>query len=359
MKVLILTGRFGMGHVSAAEAIRQEAIVAGDNVDAVVVDMVDYLFPGISSAIYKGFEILVGKFSRLYNMLNTIVASHSDVPMKKSLLGKIQTLLDREKPDLIIATFPGCAKYIGQYKESTGSKIKMYVYVTDLTIHEEWLSEGTDLYFVGSEQAKKDMISMGIDPDIIKVSGIPVRQIFKIDEAPKMAGCRRNKEVLIMGGGLGLIPNSDKLISQLLEKGDVNITVISGNNKRLKENLRQKFPQINVVGYTKKVDFYMKMADLVITKSGGITTFEALNCNTPLVILKPFLMQEIGNAKFVEDKGIGLVAWHDKGDISQMVEDLLHNDIKMEQMRAAMKRTLAEFEPICPVSAFEKELRAS
>ena len=51
----------------------------------------------------------------------------------------------------------------------------------------------------------------------------------------------------------------------------------------------------------------MKEADLLITKPGGITMFEAIASRTPLFILPPGLAQEKENAAFIETSGIGYV----------------------------------------------------
>ena len=51
MNILILTGKFGMGHYSAAEAIKQEIEenYKDINVNIKIIDIIDYLFPAISS----------------------------------------------------------------------------------------------------------------------------------------------------------------------------------------------------------------------------------------------------------------------------------------------------------------------
>lgn len=352
MKILILTGRFGMGHVSAAEAIRQEILLEKERIDVEVIDFFGYIFPKMSRLLYKGFEFLVEKHAGIYNKINHIAARHSDVPLKTYIASRMADLMLKQRPDLVVVTFPGGAQYVSRYKEMTGWNVELYVYITDLTVHREWFADKADLYFVGSKEVKDEMVGLGIPSTMIKVAGIPVKQTFKINEASRVKGYRRNKEVLIMGGGLGLIEGADRLISSLLAESNINITLIAGNNINLRKEISNKFPQINVVGYTNKVDYYMKMADLLVTKSGGMTTFEAVNCHTPMFILPPFLLQEIGNARFVEKMGIGIVAWNRHDDIGQMIIDLLANDEKIELIKAAMGHTLDFLDPVCPLSAY-------
>ena len=51
MKVLILTGKFGMGHYSVSEAIKEEINNKDSKIEVKIVDIIDYLMP--SCAISK------------------------------------------------------------------------------------------------------------------------------------------------------------------------------------------------------------------------------------------------------------------------------------------------------------------
>ena len=51
----------------------------------------------------------------------------------------------------------------------------------------------------------------------------------------------------------------------------------------------------------------LEESDLIITKPGGATLFEAIYANTPVIVKSPKVGQEIENAKFIIDKGIGLI----------------------------------------------------
>ena len=72
MNILILTGRFGMGHYSAAEAIKQELLLTNADENVTIIDIMDYIAPALGDFIYKDFNFLVSKCSKLYNFLNEI-----------------------------------------------------------------------------------------------------------------------------------------------------------------------------------------------------------------------------------------------------------------------------------------------
>lgn len=331
MKVLIFTGAFGMGHYTAAQAIKEEILKEQPEVKVITIDMIEYIFPKLSRVIYGCFNFMVDKFSLIYNFFNKIVARRVSVPLKKSVIRKIDLLLKNNDVDLVISTFPACSQYFAAYKKTKKCNIPLYTYITDISVNEEWISEQTDMYFVGAETTKKLLLDKGVENNKIVINGIPIRQIFK--EEKIIETVKDKKEVLIIGGGLGLIPCSMDFLQNLSKDKSIKITFIAGKNKKLLELIKKQYPEIEAIGYTDKVDQYMKKADLIISKSGGITLFEAIFSETPLYVIRPFLYQEIGNAKYIQDKCIGKVVWSNGVDICEDITSLLNNELLLRSMK--------------------------
>ena len=147
----------------------------------------------------------------------------------------------------------------------------------------------------------------------------------------------KKKEILIMGGGLGLISVNDDLFETLNNVKDIKTTIITGNNKSMYDYLREKYKNIEVVGYTEEVSKYMKNADLIISKSGGITLFEAIYSEVPIYVVNPFLAQEVKNSKFIEKEKIGKVITEKDFDIVSDILRLINNDEEIIKMKKNMK----------------------
>lgn len=64
MNILILTGRFGAGHIKAAEAIREEIRHTHKSARVNIIDFTEYLFPRVADAIYHGFAFLTSHCGR-------------------------------------------------------------------------------------------------------------------------------------------------------------------------------------------------------------------------------------------------------------------------------------------------------
>ena len=73
MNILILTGKFGMGHQSAALALEEHIRSAFPQAQVRVADLVEETFPGKSRGIYKMFAMVARHggpvFNRLYRFL--------------------------------------------------------------------------------------------------------------------------------------------------------------------------------------------------------------------------------------------------------------------------------------------------
>lgn len=357
MNIVILTGRFGMGHVKCAEAIK-ESLEMKKDVTVHTVDFMDWIFPKSSKAIYGGFSLLVSKVPRIYNYLNVASGKYGKVPLKKALVRKIDKLIDEYDLDMIISDIPISGKYVSAYKDIRKCKIPLYTYITDITVHEEWIADNVEKYFVGDVSTKIALIEKGVPSNKIHITGIPVKSEFhkSFEKGIKPALVKTEadkKQVLIMGGGLGMIPSDDNLLQALNNMKNVNAVLIAGKNIKLVEMAKAKFPNIEVIGYTDRVADFMKASDVIVTKPGGITTFEAIASKTPLYVVEPFLEQEKGNAEFIRIKGLGRVVDKDNKNKGADLQAFLNNQDLLLEMKGNMQRVTDSFEAVDPVCDFE------
>ena len=145
-----------------------------------------------------------------------------------------------------------------------------------------------------------------------------------------------------MGGGLGIIPNLDQLMQMLHRMPGITATVITGKNRKAYEAFQGKYKDIEVLGYTENISKYMKEADLVITKAGGITLFELIHCQVPLFVIHPFLEQEVNNARYAQNMGIAKVIWNKNSNFLQILEEFLSDGRQWEQMAENISRAKDE-----------------
>lgn len=347
MNVLIFTGQFGMGHTAAAKALQEQILTQDPTAAVAIIDVVEECFPQFQGMVYGCFDFTVNYCAGIYNLLNRLAGRIRCTPMKAAMVQSLDQLLRRNRADLLISTLPLSSQYLSAYKQATGSTIPLYTYITDIYAHREWIAPATDCYFVGDESTRLQLLRYGVSGQQIHVSGVPVRQAFQF--RPK--GFSFPRELLVMGGGLGLIPKADELLSLLAETNGLHVTVIAGKNESLHKKLTEAYPAFSVVGFTHQVEDYMAQADLLLTKAGGITTFEAIHTGTPLCLLKPFLMQEEANAAYVESHGFGTVL-RQKGREAEELLSLLWDQGQLADMSQRMAVALRSFDSVTPLDQY-------
>lgn len=347
MNILILTAKCGMGHYTASLSLKQE--LENSNTHVEVLDFFDLIFPKLKTLIYGSFNFLVTKCSHIYNFFYRFSAHSNFAPFKKIMKKRIEKILNEKNIDIVISTFPVCSQYVSAYKKLNHSNLKLYTYITDIDVNKEWLTSETDAYFVASNETKLQMLHLGISEKQIKVIGIPVRKEFK-----QNCSAKRKNEIVVMGGGLGLLPYMEQTLKTLSQNPNLHITLLAGKNQKLFDKYHNQFKNMTVVGYTNQVHQYLSKAELIITKAGGITLFEAIHSKTPLYILYPFLSQEIGNAKFIEKNGIGKVVWNKNENAASNILDLLENPQELEFMQKNMQNIQNTLEALTVLDIYQK-----
>ena len=333
MEILILTGKFGMGHWSAALSLQEQ--LERDGHHAQVIDFFDYAMPDIAPALYRGFNLLVTYGGGIYNLFHRMTRNTpGEVPLAGQFTRRLAMLLDEVRPDAVLSTHPVCSGVAARYKAEYGSVLPLITCITDVTAHSEWLHPGTDCYLVPSASVRDALRAKGVDPSRAAVTGIPVRARFAGSTRPE--GGRR--ELLIMGGGLGLMPRKDSFYEALNALPGVHTTILTGKNEKLYHRLAGKYPNIEVVAFTDRVADYMARAHLMLSKPGGITTFEAIAARLPMLAWEPFLAQEQENARFLTAHGMARVVPKDESDCLAAIRDCIYDDALLGRMGAAMDR---------------------
>ena len=118
--------------------------------------------------------------------------------------------------------------------------------------------------------------------------------------------------MLLMGGASGS-GRMDEQIAALAGAGlTLELTAVCGKNaglqRRLAEMAAHLTPgvKLEVLGYTDQIPLLMKAADVLITKAGPSTLFEAVACQLPAILTAHLPGQEGGNAQYFEQAGVGV-----------------------------------------------------
>jgi len=345
-RVLIFSASAGTGHVKAAEALaktfaRDPRVETVEHKDALI--YTNKLFRDVYSKLYV-------QLIRSAPQVLGWVYKQSDEPWKTD---QLRLRLDRLsalplvkfirnfKPDITVCTHFMPVGIISHLISRGMLDAHLSIVVTDLDMHAMWLSRVFHRYFVAIEETKAHLDVLGLPPERVTVSGIPVDPSFAdpIDrvEVRKQNGLHPDKTTLLVSAGaLGVTP-AEFVVARLLQmRHDVQGVVVCGRNdelrNRLKDMLAQHGNRFKVIGYTDKMQEYMKISDLFIGKPGGMTTAEALASSLPMIIVDPIPGQEERNSDHLLEKGCALKS-NELTTLAWKIDQLLDQPGRLEAMK--------------------------
>ncbi|WP_034868154.1 MGDG synthase family glycosyltransferase [Clostridium lundense] len=338
MKALIFSVSAGGGHSRAAEALKDYIYLYNPNSDVKIIDTLRYINPIIDKVIIgsylKTIKVTPSLFGKLYDYsetdygLATISSKFNEI-----MTYRLLPLIKEFKPDILIATHPFPTEMLSILKIKHKTELPTMSILTDYAPHSFWLHPYIDAYIVSNSDMIPEMVSRGIPKNTIYDIGIPISPNFftEYDRKKTLEEIQflpDRTTILIMGGSLGM-GKIDSIYEELLElENDIQIIVITGNNKKLYyelmkyQNISTETKKTYIIGFTDKVNKYMQASDLLLTKPGGLTITEALICKTPIGIFSPIPGQEEKNAEFLIKHNLAIDLSHDKS-IKGTMENLL------------------------------------
>lgn len=355
LRVLILSASYGDGHIQVSRALASRFAEKGCR-NVQIVDLFAEAHPYINAlmrALYlKTYSFAPFLYGWVYYGSQSMSSDKHVFKWLNSFgLRKLQAIMREERPDVVINTFPMYT--LLQWRQKAKQYIPIYTVLTDFTLHQRWIHPEIDRYYVATEDIKRKMIQHGVAEQRIRVSGIPLRDVFA-KPFDKKAIERKyqlkpgKKYVLVMAGAYGVLQNIDRICQNLLSDPDLHVLLVCGKNESLQKEMLARFSQhsaIRIFGFVEDVHELMSISSCIVTKAGGITLSEALAFHLPIIVFRPVPGQERDNALYLARKNAALVVQHPDELVRQIVY-LLHDPERLEKMRQAaaqlQKRTACE-----------------
>jgi processive 1,2-diacylglycerol beta-glucosyltransferase len=228
-----------------------------------------------------------------------------------TLLGRrLEARVRAFEPDVVVATMMWTAALFSRAKERRRLATPLIGVPTDYGVHDFWVHHGVDYYCIAHETVANlhRLRSAGV-----RVTGIPVMPAFRhppsMQHARDVLGLAPDRPVLLVpGGGLGL--GVDETVRRLIGVAhDAQIVALTGHNAAARAALAPLVARhpgsLQVWGWTDRMAVFLRAADIVIGKLGGLTVAEALACGRPLLAIRSLRGQEGFNQRFLEHHGVG------------------------------------------------------
>lgn len=359
-KFLIITSETGGGHTSAAAAIA-DGLKRFGAADCLV---------NIARAIEES-HFLAQKLAEFYNYL---LRYHQPLmkyyywaierfrPNESNLFYRmtsryVRQLFEKYCPQVVVSVHPMTQHFLGRMLRELGllERIPLVTVVTDpcYGFWRGWACDEVSLYLVATEEARQQLLDYGVVEEKIKICGIPIHPKFQVQSEDQKVAARAElgldpeRFTMFINAGWVGGGNIPRIFEQMVEQGDqiknAQAIFLAGRNDKLREQVvamtrRASFPT-KVIGYTGAMETLMGAADVMVSKLGGLTTFEALASRLPIIAdtTTPPMPQESQTANLISRYKAGVLLER-ASDIVPIVRRLIHDPADLASMRVAASR---------------------
>jgi processive 1,2-diacylglycerol beta-glucosyltransferase len=353
MRILILHASAGFGHARAAEALR--AAFASVDLEAIVTvsDILDFTSPVFRDTYAKGYLRVVRAAPELWGYMYAVSDRKSSIPWRRKVrttFNAINTVsfrgfVKKTDPDVVVCTHFMPLELLASRGRRGKFTAPLYCVVTDFAVHSLWIVSNVSGYYVATENARRHLIRRGQPPDRVEVTGIPIAPEFSAAVPPPAGRERLGLEpgrpaALIMSGGFGVGPAVDLLRSFRGRSPHLQLLVVAGANEHLRRDCETEAAELDipvrVFGFVNNVHELIDAADVVVSKSGGLTASEVMAKGRPLVIVNPIPGQEQRNCEYLLEAGAATRVYEMDGAADRIIA-LIDDADRLARMSACAR----------------------
>ena len=345
-RVLVVSGSAGHGHTMAGRAVTAALRERHPHIETSHVDCVALMSNVYKHAYRWSYIQLVDKYPLLWRHV------YESTNAKTTSMGHAITVLNgqrfirfvqRQQPDVVLCTHFLAPELLDRALRKKKLKTELQAVITDHDTHRNWYYPEVDRYYVSSELVKARLaMTYGVAEDRVDVTGIPLLGAFTTEPDPKAVRVRYGLDparptVLFLSGGFHAGPMGASILGLWRDRHDIQVIAVCGRIERLRRRVaRLPRPAGGVLlplGFVNDVRDLMAVADVVVAKSGGLTTAECMAAGRPMLVSGSIPGQEERNADAVLEAGAGYRALTPE-EIRYRVSLLLED----EDLRAGLAR---------------------
>ncbi len=267
---------------------------------------------------------------------------------------KVRSFLEAQAPDTVLATHYGSAQVLGTLRER-GLLAQVNIGWLHTDFFEGYfprISKRIDRTFLAHPDLESRWLAAGVPPDKVTTTGMPVRAPAADGGTREMAltalGLAPDAPTVLITSGKEGVGDYALVVESLARhhSGPLQIIAVCGANARqqaLLTALQKRLPEpvaLKVCGLVPHADLlaWMRAADLLITKAGGMTPAEAFAVGTPTILLDVVSGHERENAALFVQLGVA-----DLADTLAQAGELAAAVLASPQRQAAMRRAQLAF----------------
>jgi 1,2-diacylglycerol 3-beta-galactosyltransferase len=361
-QILILTADYGYGHRSAANAIAQalqEKHGQECSVD-IVNPMEDPHAPAVLRDGANNYDKMVREAPDLYKLTfqvgdTQVISGIVKGGITLMLFNAIRKIIHEKQPDVIVCTYSSYQESLAAIFDLEKIYIPVLTVVTDLaTVNRLWFHPVADVCVVPTQTVYNLAIKAGLPPEKVRIIGIPVN--------PELMQGNQDRAALRRSLGwqedlFTVLAISSKRVEHLYDAlyilnhsgFSLQLVIAAGGDEDFYQRCQETEWHVptHIYNFVDEMGTFMRAADCVLGKAGGLTVSESLACGLPLILVDVIPGQEIGNADYVVEGDAGVLT-NNPTEVLEAMSHWLEKDHVLYQQQAQNARRLGR-----PQAAFE------
>lgn len=355
--ILLYFSDTGRGHRSATEAVDEALqVVATTEFNDRPIRVIAEPVAENSHPMNRRFVELYNYFLRHHQHLMKYyydflqLTKPNETELGYSLVKRyLQKQMVTFKPSVVVSMHPMTNHYVARAMKDVGLKgdVRLMVVITDPNkdLWRGWACSEADIIVAPNELVKNQLLEWGVSASQIRVIGMPVHHAFTQPPAVPRSeflshlGLSPNIPTLCINAGWAGGGNMLSAYAALREsKAPIQVVFLCGHNTKLYEDakaLAKDSPiPTAVLPFHDSMPDLMAAVDAMVTKAGGLTTFECVARRLPMIIdtITEPMPQERGTIDILVEQGLATTL-NRPGDLVKLTEGL-----KIEANR--LKRSL-------------------
>jgi UDP-N-acetylglucosamine:LPS N-acetylglucosamine transferase len=326
-KLTIVFHDAGGGHRSAATALKDSLAEQHSSWEVTLLnlqdllDSLDIVHKATGLRIQDAYNLILRKGWTRFTPQLLVVLQSTIRLFHPQVVKTLRAYWSQHPADMVLSVIPHFNRALAESLRGMPAQTPFVTLLTDLADYPPrfWIEPESEFIIVGTEHARQQALDMGHSTHrIFETSGMILKpKFYQKTEVDRFSERKRLglepdcPTGIVLFGGHGSRAMVE--ITKRLDESDnqVQLILLCGHNHRLEselKSLKTKKP-ILVQGFTPNVEYYMALADFFIGKPGPGSISEALQFHLPVIVEcnSKTLPQERYNAKWVTDKGFGIV----------------------------------------------------
>lgn len=258
---------------------------------------------------------------------------------------RLYDVIIRESVQKVICTEIYGARMLTEVRKMGKKGLFTAIALSDYYVESDLSETSLSRYYLPSDVLSEKLSRTGIDQNRILVTGIPAAPVYfslqSPEERQKKYGLPHGRHHVVILLPKKILEEAESFLQTLFLQsgGEIFFTVICGQDRGMRDELRKRFhdiPGLRILGQVRDFPGLLKDADLLVTAPAGIPSREGVLSGVPMVFTDANGPAEAANLQYYVENGAAMT--ESAEGIAELILSLSDDTERLYSMRESIFR---------------------